>query len=439
MKKWLSFLLIFSLLLPTWGCGSDAIKNPGNFYYRRIESQFEGTDGIIAPEIRDVGNLRGDIGAILQAYMSGPESDELESPFPRDTEILEWKMISSSLHINFSDSFSQLSGIDLTVACACIAKTCMELTDADTIRIRADGALLNGSTYIIMTEDNLNLVDDSIDKLRTELTLYYTDSQRRYLIGHNISVNLAAQENVVSYLVEQLLTAPQGLGLVSPLPSSTRLLSCRIADGLCTLDLSQEFDQNAFAQSYAQRTTLLSLVNTLTQLEQIDRVEFYLEGNLMARYQELTISKALVYDESIIGPVRTGMNEFDATLFLANGSELYLAAVPVRVRSTAGISQAEQVVIQILSYENENGFYSTVPKDTVLNSIHVEDGLCTIDLSRHFIDDTEHLLLSVHSLIASVCALEGIEKALITVDGVRPEGEFGDLFLPASPSSDWFL
>lgn len=439
MKKTTSFFLILSLLLTLWGCGSDPAGDPGHFYYLRTESQFTGPDGIIAPEVRDMSEFQGNVGAILEAYMAGPESSDLESPFPRDAEILDWKIIRSSLHINFSDSFAQLSGVDLTLACACIAKTCMEVTDAHIVRIRANGALLNGSTYITMNEDNLSLMDDSLDKLRTDLTLYYTDSQRRYLIGHSVSVNLANQDNVISYLVEQLLNAPGGLGLVSPLPDGTNLLSCRVSDGLCTLDLSQEFEQHAFPQSYAQRTTLLSLVNTLTQLDDVDRVEFYLEGNLMARYQELTISKALVYDESIIGPVRTGMNEFDATLYLANGSELYLAAVPVRIRSAAGISQAEQVVTQILDYQNENGFYSTVPVGTVLHSLTVEDGLCTIDLSSEFMKETEHLLLSVHSLIASVCALDGIDQALILVDGSRPEGEFGDLFLPASPSSNWYL
>lgn len=439
MKKQISFLLVLSILFSLFGCNTDSVKDPGNFYYLRSESQFSDADGIIAPEIREMKDLRGNLDSILELYMRGPESSNLESPFPRDTKILEWKIIGSSLHLNFSDLFAQLSGVELTLACACITKTCIELLDVETVRIRANGSLLNGSTYIIMNASNLNLADDSLDKLRTDLTVYYTDARRRYLIGHTVSVNLTHHDNTISYLVSQLLTAPEGMGLVSPLPQGTKLLSSRVSDGLCSLDFSGEFDQNAFPQSHAQRTTLLSLVNTLTQLENVDRVEFFLEGNLMARYQELTISKALVYDESIIGPVRTGMNEFDATLYLANGSELYLAAVPVRIRSTAGITQAEQVVSQILSYHNENGFYSTVPDGTVLNSLEITEGLCTIDLSSDFVENTEHLLLSVHSIIASVCALEGIDQALITVDGSRPEGEFGDLFLPTTPSSNWYL
>lgn len=440
MKKLTSVLVVLCLLVCWTGCEAQPSQDAVSFYYLRTQSDFSADQGIIASEARqNTGLNMENPTAVLSTYLDGPTSDELTSPFPREVTVLEVKRIGSSLHINFSRELAQLSGIDLTLACACVSRTCMELWDVDTVRIRANGTLLNGSTYVVMSREDLKLTDDSLDKLRTELTLYYTDAQRRYLIGHTVSVNLADEDDVLSYLVEQLLEPPEGLGLVSPLPAGTRLLSCRVSDGLCTIDLSQEFEQNAFSQSFAQRTTLLSLVNTLTQLEEVERVEFYLEGDLMARYQELTLSRALVFEEGAIGPVRTGMNEYDATLYLANGSELYLAAVPVRIRSAAGVSPAEQVVRQLLEYPNTNGFYSTIPAGTTVNAVDVTDGLCTIDLSGGFLSNTEHLLLSVHSIVASVCALDEIDRARITVNGERPEGEFGDLFLPMTPGSDWYL
>lgn len=439
MRKLTALLLLSALLLSLAGCAEPGPVQPGQFYYLRATPQFSGEEAMIVPETRELLGMQDDLDKILQAYLQGPLSDTMQSPFPRDTTIVEWKMIHSSLHLNFSKQLAQLSGVDLSLACACVAKTCMELTDAQTVRIRADGALLNGSTYIVMHKSNLLLADDSLDQLRTELTLYYTDSQRRYLLVHTQAVNLADQEDIASYLVGQLLNPPEAKGLVSPLPEGTRLLSCRISDGLCTLDLSQEFEQNAFSQSFAQRTTLLSLVNTLTQLEDVQRVEFYLEGSLMARYQELTLSNALVFDESAIGPVRTGMNEYDATLYVSNGSALYLAAVPLRIRAVAGISQAEQVVQQLLDYRNPNGFQSTIPAGTRLRSLEITDGLCTIDLSGAFLSDTEQLPLRVHAIVASVCALDGIDQVLLTVEGSSPKGEYGALFVPLAPSSDWFL
>ena len=439
MKQILSLILIFSLLLPLTACTSDQPTDPGGFYYRRIEPLYKGSDGIIAPEQRELNGIRDDLGAVLSLYLSGPLSRDLESPFPRDTALINWKKTNSDLYINFSEAFAELSGVDLTIACGCIARTFLELTDATTVRIQANGALLNGSDCFIVSRDNLSLEDDSIDKLRTELTLYYTDEYHRYLIGKNISVNLASQDNVIGYLVAQLMTAPEEMGLFSPLPVGTLLLDSTVADGTCALNFSPGFETRAFPQSHAQRTTLLSLVNTLTQLDGIEQVEFYLEGNLMARYSQLNISSALVFDESAIGPVRTGMNEFDATLYLSNGSELYLAAVPTRIRELAGISQAELVVNTLISYQNENGFYSTIPSDTVLNQVITKNGHCIVDLSSDFIKESSHLALSVHSIIASVCALDGIHAGQVTIDGGIPVGEYHDLFLPMSPSSDWYL
>lgn len=439
MKKTLSLILFLALLLSTGGCAAEQPRDPGNFYYRRVETAFEGTDGVIAPEQRELQGIREDLDTLLQTYFDGPTGEELESPFPRDTALLSWSMTGTTLNLNLSQTFAELSGVDLTIACACICRTFTELTGAETILIQADGAPLGGGTSIKISGDMLSMADDSIDRLLTELTLYYPDTDRRYLIGYGISINLAAQDNVIAYLVEQLMEAPSGLGLVSPLPPGTRLLSATVTDGLCALDFSSEFESHGFFQSYAQRTTLLSLVNTLTQLEGIDRVEFYLEGSLMARYRQLNISTALVFDESVIGPVRTGVNEFDATLYLSNGSELYLASVPTRIRGTAGISQAELVVEQLISYQTANGFYSTIPDDTVLNKLTIEDGLCSIDLSGEFLEDGDHLMLSVRSIIASVCALEGIDTAQITIDGVIPVGDYTEYFLPQSPGSDWYL
>lgn len=435
MKRILCLLLCLLLLT---GCGPQ-LRDPGNFYYLRSEIGYEGNDGVIAPEERELQSIREDTGALLEEYFSGPVSSHLESPFPRDTKLLSWKMSGTNLQLELSQEFAQLSGVDLTIACACIARTFLELTPAASIRIHTDGALLNGSAYLYLSGDNLSLADDGMDKLRTDLTLYYADQEQRYLVGHSIDVNLAQQSDIIAYLVEQLTTVPDGLGLVSPLPAGTQLLESSVSDGICTLNFSVDFENNAFPQSYAQRTTLLSLANTLTQLEGIEGVEFQVDGSLLARYRQLLLGQALVYDESVIGPVRTGMNEFDATLFVSNGSQQYLAAVPTRVRQQPGISQAELVVQQLIAFQNENGFASPIPPGTVLNHLTIDNGLCTVDFTSDFLEDGNGLSLAVHAVVASVCALEGIDSAVITVDGGIPEGSYGGLFAPASPSSNWFL
>lgn len=437
-KKLICLLFSLSLILSLCACSESKPKDPGHFYYRWVQTDYVGSEGIIAPEVRELAGIKTNLNQLLTLYFQGPESDTLEMPFPRDTKAVNWSFSGQVLCIELNETFASLSGIELSVACGCITKTFLELTDAAAVQISVQDRLLGGEHSITMARDTMLLVDDAIDKLRTDLTLYYTDEDRRYLIGQNLSINLAAQDDIVSYLVQQLQTAPTGMGLVSALPSNIKLLDSTIENGVCTLNFSQEFESNAFSGGIAQRTTLLSLVNTLTQLESIERVEFRLEGNLLARYHQINISEALVFDESSIGPVRTGVNEFDATLYVSNGSSLYLSAVPNRIRYTTGISQAELVVTALISYQNSNGFYSPVPANTKLLDISTVDGMCTVNLSEEFLSDT-NLPLAVRSICASLCDLEEIQSVQILVEGKIPENHMPEYFEPLVPNPDWFV
>lgn len=439
MRKTIALILCIALAMPLFGCAGDQFQTPGLFYYRRSTIVYDTEEGVIAPEQREVASLDGDIGAILEAYFSGPESSELEAPFPRDSQILSWLVEGNTLILTMNDAFGALSGVELTIACTCITRTLLGLVDLTQVQFRMEDALLGGEKSITLSGDNVSLSDDSLDQSRAEFTLYYTDRDQRYLIAEEVSVNLATEDDLVTFLVESLLTPPEDSNLLSALPGGTKLLDYSIDDGLCTINFSEEFERNGWNRCEAQRLTLLSVVNTLTQLEEIQQVEFCTEGNLLVQYRLLSISAPLVFEENAIGPVRTGMNEFDATLFLVNGSEQYLAAVPTPVRQTSGISHAELVVKALLEHTSVNGFLSTIPEGTVLNDLQIRNGICYVDLSAQFLSSEDHLVQSVHSIVASVCALDDVYSAQVTVDGQIPEGEYAHLFVVLSPKSDWFL
>lgn len=439
MKRLLGILLCLTLLLPLSGCGENSYQTPGNFYYYRPGAAENAEEIAIVPEQRELAGMSGDIEALLYAYLSGPESKDLESLIPRDTKLVAWQVSGNTLYLNFSEDFAALSGVELSVACACVAKTFLELVPVENVRIRANDALLDGEKAITLSESSLSLYDDSVDQLHSVLTVYYSDQPGRYLIGQELSINLAAQEDVIPLLIEALTEPAEDSGLVSALPRGTKLLNYSINDGLCTVNFSAEFESNASSRCEAQRLSLMCVVNTLCQLEDIDQVEFCIEDNLLVQYGLLSIPAPLVWEEGIIGPVRTGVNEFDATLYLSNGSEQYLTPVPTRIRQSSGISQAEMVIRALVDYTPANGFSGTVPSETRVNSAAIVNQICYIDLSADFLSSNQNIPLSVHSIVASVCALEGISKVQITIENTSPGGDLAEYFLPLSPSPDWFV
>lgn len=439
MKRILCLILCICLFLGIAGCKDTSYQDPANFYYRQSHINYDSEDGMIGAEIHDLTSLRDDPDALFTAYFSGPESSSLETPFPRDTRVVSWSVKSNALELVMNEAFAALSGVELSIACACISQTFLEIFSVRQVVIRAEDSTLDGNNAITMTADNLLLKDDVVDRLYPTLTLYYMDESARYLIGQDISVDLAGETEIIAFLINQLSTKPEDSTLSPAIPAGAALLNTTVNDGVCVLNFSKEFETNSFDNTAAQRLTLLAIANTLTQLDDIRYVEFSVEGNLLAHYGQLTITGAFVADESAIGPVRTALSEFDATLYLANGSSGYLATVPTRIRLTTSVTQAELVLQALLAYKPINGFECTIPEGTTVNHVSIRNGICYVDLSGEFLSDPSHIPTAVRSIVASLFALDSIGGVKITVDGTTPDGEYAAYFGVLRPTSDWYL
>lgn len=435
MKRWIALVLCLCLC----GCARQELTDPGTFYYYRTDTIYSGTDGVFAPEQREFSGLRGDVDALLKAYLSGPVTAGLESPIPAGAVLSGWSLEERVLTLDFDPALAQLGGIDLTIAAGCLARTFLPLTGAKQLVLTAGGALLGGQTAMRLEMADMTLRDDSLDRLHQEMTVYYTNAERRYLIGHEVRLDSTAPDSLPFQLLELLLTPPEDSDLRSALPSGTRILSVSVEDGLCTVELGPAFENRRYHSHTGQLLSLMSMVNTLTALPQIERVEFLVSGNLLIRYGALSIPEPLVRDERCIGPVRTGLGEEDSTVYLSNGSEGRLLGVAVRLSQAGAMTRAERILRCLLSDPGINGIATCIPSGTTLNAVTMIGSVCYVDLSREYLDTPETLALSGRVIAASLCALEDISQVQILVDGTLPADFDSTLFGPLCPNSDWFL
>lgn len=132
-----------------------------NFYYLQNNIDYDAAGTVMAAEVRDTGDQNSDLQSILKLYLQGPGLETLRSPLPKSVTLVDITRTADYLQIEFSSRLSYLTGIELTLACACVARTCLELTDVQEVRICAQDALLDGAKYISITADSLLLTDDS--------------------------------------------------------------------------------------------------------------------------------------------------------------------------------------------------------------------------------------------------------------------------------------
>jgi spore germination protein GerM len=118
-----------------------------------------------------------------------------------------------------------------------------------------------------------------------------------------ISRELPPGLGVARSSLEELLRGEVPRGCDRPLPPGTRLLDIAVTNGTATVDLSGELQTGFRGGSDNEQVTVYSIVNTLTSLPTIDRVQILVEGmtvNTLGGHQD--ISGPLAFDSELVAP-----------------------------------------------------------------------------------------------------------------------------------------
>lgn len=161
MRRYILFFAVLGLLLNLCACSAkqESIRQPVNFYYCSDPSAYDSGSSVIIPEVRDASGYETDTMGLLNQFIRGPQTSQLLSPFPAGTTIVALVQKDSTLQITLSPEFSRLTGMELTIACACLSMTVLELTDHEAVEITAEDNQLDNRESVIMTRDSLMLMD----------------------------------------------------------------------------------------------------------------------------------------------------------------------------------------------------------------------------------------------------------------------------------------
>lgn len=163
MKKFFCLILAALLLVPFSGCYGINSTTSLTLYYPRIDYGYNTQEGkflnsIIETEQRD-DVVEQDIVKLLKIYLDGPIDQTLANPFPAALSLNSAGIYDQTLYISVSDHLSELTGIDLMIACACLARTGMELTNTSCVQISCDNALLDGKKHVVLKKADILFED----------------------------------------------------------------------------------------------------------------------------------------------------------------------------------------------------------------------------------------------------------------------------------------
>ena len=146
------------------------------------------------------------------------------------------------------------------------------------------------------------ITDEQLRK--TIVSLYFKDEQSKELVpeARLIDAKLLISDPY-SLLVQMLIDGPKNQSLVSTIPLGTKLNGVKFVDGNIIVDLSSEFVKNHTGNDEEKFLTLYSIVNTLTELNEVNGVSFLIDGTQMDKFgdSDIDISKIFVRENESDG------------------------------------------------------------------------------------------------------------------------------------------
>lgn len=415
MKKTLCLLLALALL-SACGVQSPAGHSTGvNFYYESRDSDYFSPLGALGCEKRSLTEAQNDLEGMMRLYLGGPVSPELS--FPRGLRLTGVDYAQQEVTLVFDDSLAEQTGIRLQIVCAAIARTVWEFTGYETVNIRAENAMLGDRERITVHPGRLVLEDISAGQPNLQVQLYFSDMSGEFLVGEPNNVPPEDMDDIEGYIIRQLMEGPKSETLLPTIPAGTRLLNVSAADGVCMVNFSEEFWDNRPQTALEERMTVFSVVNSLGQLENVDTVDIRVRGQ-RKQYLHLDLSEELSPDERMIGPVRSGVGEYKAALYVCLEGSDRLAAFPMCFRESVGTDHVGTVMEALCTFEEANGYYSPA---RILVKSHEETlsgGVLNVRITAETADEAQLRLLE-RSVIATMNALTEVRTVRLFVNGTE--------------------
>lgn len=143
-----------------------------------------------------------------------------------------------------------------------------------------------GQDVLAPNNESTNKEQGETIKEEIPIVLYFSDTQAEKLVAEKRNVPKAnILKNVEETIIIELIKGPQNQELSASIPQNTKLLSVKKEADLVTINFSKEFVENHPGGSSAETFTIYSIVNSLTELKDVEKVKFLIEGKEEEEYK----------------------------------------------------------------------------------------------------------------------------------------------------------
>lgn len=307
MKKLLCFVMAAAIVLCACACSGNTVVADGT---KEVKLYFSNSEfNNIRSEKRSVTYSEEDILAeiVLHKLLEGPADVNNKAVIPEGTELIEYKTEGTLARVNFTSDYLNFDGENAKsaelLARYSIVKTLCELPGIDRVEILVDGKPLissNGTPVGSIGESDIVFDESSMDNETYKyVTLYFSDDMGEKLASLRRRAPLL-DNSMEKTVITELIKGPDGEGYYGTLPAGTKLLTVETKEKICFVNFSRELVDKFSGGSTEATLAIYSVVNSLTELDDIEKVQFLVNGEKVEWFGEYAFSEPFERDMSIV-------------------------------------------------------------------------------------------------------------------------------------------
>lgn len=262
----------------------------------------ENATTLVSKSLKIDGSNQSDImQEIIKNWQKKDESKKYKSPLNMGSGMLNCYIETNQLYVNMDDAYSKLSATDEILVRAAIVRTFTEIEGIDYVSILVMGepltdiygnpvGIMNAESFVYNDGDEINSNEES------DLRLYYADETGTKLVQVVKNVEYNSNNSLEKTVVEQIIKGPNNAETYATVNPDTKIISISVADGICYVNLSNAFLSQT--NPVSAEVAIYSIVNSLAELSNINKVHFMIEGNSDIFYQE-TFYLDTIYERNL--------------------------------------------------------------------------------------------------------------------------------------------
>lgn len=234
---------------------------------------------------------------VAKNLLKGPSNKKYSAVIGKDVKVNSIVNQSGNLTIDFSQEYQ---GTDIMNIYAVI-KTFSRLPSVKAVKVTINGEEIiksNGTPLGFVKDDEINTESD--DDCATGLRLYFSNEEKNALVMEYRQINITDTQPIEQYIVTELIKGPKYKKSVKLLSPDTEVLSVETTDGICYVNFKQDFIDKNIASADFSRLIIYSIVNSLTERDNVKSVQFLIDGKKTPKFGDMNISELFVRSEDML-------------------------------------------------------------------------------------------------------------------------------------------